>query len=94
VVRKRPTVCHVLHSLKVGGAAVLAARLARQFCGDFRVLFACLDELGTLGQQLRAVRHRMGQQGRERVVALFSEQQMHDSYRQVYQERLRWRQGP
>jgi L-malate glycosyltransferase len=51
--RKRPTVCHVLHSLKVGGAEVLAARLARQLSGDFRVLFACLDELGTLGQQLR-----------------------------------------
>jgi sugar transferase (PEP-CTERM/EpsH1 system associated) len=50
---KRPTVCHVLHSLKVGGAEVLAARLARQLSGDFRVLFACLDELGTLGQQLR-----------------------------------------
>jgi L-malate glycosyltransferase len=32
---------------------VLAARLARQLCGDYRVLFACLDELGTLGQQLR-----------------------------------------
>jgi glycosyltransferase involved in cell wall biosynthesis len=51
--RRPVTVCHVLHSLKVGGAEVLAARLARRLSGDFRVLFACLDELGTLGQQLR-----------------------------------------
>jgi sugar transferase (PEP-CTERM/EpsH1 system associated) len=51
--RERPTVCHVLHSLKVGGAEVLAARLARQLGGEYRALFACLDELGTLGQQLR-----------------------------------------
>jgi sugar transferase (PEP-CTERM/EpsH1 system associated) len=50
---KRPTICHLLHSLKVGGAEVLAARLAQQLSGEFRVLFACLDELGTLGQQLR-----------------------------------------
>jgi glycosyltransferase involved in cell wall biosynthesis len=42
-----------LHSLKVGGAEVLAARLARQLAGPYRFLFVCLDELGTLGQELR-----------------------------------------
>jgi L-malate glycosyltransferase len=37
----------------VGGAGVLAARLARQLGGMFRFHFLCLDELGTLGQELR-----------------------------------------
>jgi glycosyltransferase involved in cell wall biosynthesis len=50
---RQATVCQLLHSLKVGGAEVLAARLARQFDSACRVLFVCLDELGTLGQQLR-----------------------------------------
>jgi glycosyltransferase involved in cell wall biosynthesis len=38
----------------VGGAEVLAARLARQLGGWYRFLFVCLDELGTLGEELRA----------------------------------------
>jgi glycosyltransferase involved in cell wall biosynthesis len=49
----RPTLCHVLHGLQVGGAEILAARLARRCSADFRVVFICLDELGTLGQELR-----------------------------------------
>ena len=49
----KPTICHLLHSLNVGGAEVLAARLGRRFAGDHRVIFACLDELGSLGQELR-----------------------------------------
>jgi glycosyltransferase involved in cell wall biosynthesis len=48
------TVCQVLHSLQVGGAEVLAARLARGLRGACRFVFACLDELGTLGEELRA----------------------------------------
>jgi glycosyltransferase involved in cell wall biosynthesis len=49
----RPTtICQVLHSLTVGGAEVLAARLARQLRGSYRFVFACLDELGALGEQL------------------------------------------
>jgi glycosyltransferase involved in cell wall biosynthesis len=51
--RDRPTVCQVLHSLCVGGAEVLAARLARRLSGSFRFVFVCLDELGTLGEGLR-----------------------------------------
>jgi hypothetical protein len=31
----------------------LAARLARRLGGAYRFVFACLDELGTLGQELR-----------------------------------------
>jgi L-malate glycosyltransferase len=47
------TICHLLHTLNVGGAEVLAARLARQLSSKFRFVFACLDDLGSLGVQLR-----------------------------------------
>lgn len=47
------TICQVLHSLHMGGAEMLAARLARQMRTTYRFLFVCLDELGTLGEQLR-----------------------------------------
>ncbi len=50
--KERPTVCQVLHSLHVGGAEVLAARLARRLRDDYRFVFACLDGVGTLGDQL------------------------------------------
>ena len=50
---RRATICQVLHGLQVGGAEVLAARLARQLGGEFRFVFACLDELGSLGLGLR-----------------------------------------
>jgi glycosyltransferase involved in cell wall biosynthesis len=43
----------LLHTLHVGGAEVLAARLARRFAPSFRIVFACLDELGTLGEDLQ-----------------------------------------
>jgi glycosyltransferase involved in cell wall biosynthesis len=49
----RPIVCQLLHTLHVGGAEVLAARLARRLRDRVRFVFICLDELGTLGQQLR-----------------------------------------
>src|SRR5262245_32805169 len=49
-----PIVCQLLHSLRVGGAEVLVAQLARQLSLSYRVVFACLDELGTLGEQLRS----------------------------------------
>jgi sugar transferase (PEP-CTERM/EpsH1 system associated) len=51
---RKPAVCQVLHTLNVGGAEVLAARLARRLRDRFRFLFACLDEVGTLGDELRA----------------------------------------
>jgi glycosyltransferase involved in cell wall biosynthesis len=47
------TVCQLLHTLNVGGAEMLAACLARRLRGRYRFVFACLDELGTLGEQLR-----------------------------------------
>jgi glycosyltransferase involved in cell wall biosynthesis len=48
------TICQVLHSLQMGGAEMLAARLARQLRGRYRFLFVCLDQLGTLGEELRS----------------------------------------
>jgi len=50
----RPTVCQVLHSLDIGGAEVLAAGLARSLSDRFQFVFACLDGVGQLGEQLRA----------------------------------------
>ncbi|MCC7087167.1 MAG: glycosyltransferase [Pirellulales bacterium] len=48
-----PVVCQVLHSLNVGGAEILAANLARKLRDRFDFVFACLDERGTLGEQLQ-----------------------------------------
>ncbi|MCI0641949.1 MAG: glycosyltransferase [Gemmataceae bacterium] len=47
------TICQLLHGLRVGGAEVLAARIARRLSIHYRFVFVCLDELGTLGEQLR-----------------------------------------
>ncbi|MFZ5830720.1 MAG: glycosyltransferase [Planctomycetota bacterium] len=50
---EQPVICQLLHSLNVGGAEVLAARLARELRSRFRFTFACLDELGPMGRELR-----------------------------------------
>jgi len=52
--RRPPIVCQVLHSLGVGGAEVLAVRLAERLRNSTRFVFVCLDELGTLGESLRS----------------------------------------
>lgn len=52
--RSRPTVMQLLHTLEVGGAEVLAARLARRLQDQFHFVLACLDGLGTLGEELRS----------------------------------------
>ncbi len=49
----RPRIGQLLHTLNVGGAEVLAARMARQLRDHFAFTFFCLDELGALGEQLR-----------------------------------------
>lgn len=46
-------VCHLLHSLQVGGAELLAVRIAREQQHACHFVFVCLDELGTLGQDLQ-----------------------------------------
>lgn len=47
------TVCQVLHSLCVGGAEVLAREFALAANPEFRTVFACLDDIGPIGEQLR-----------------------------------------
>jgi sugar transferase (PEP-CTERM/EpsH1 system associated) len=42
-----------LHTLHVGGAEVLAARIARRLRDRCRFVFACLEERGTLGEELQ-----------------------------------------
>lgn len=50
--KSRPVICQLLHSMNVGGAEMLAARIVRQTCDQYRYCFCCLDELGTLGEEL------------------------------------------
>lgn len=49
----RPTICHVLHSLNVGGAELLSLQFAMQAVEDYRPVFVCLDSLGSIGGRLR-----------------------------------------
>jgi L-malate glycosyltransferase len=51
---RKKVICHLLHVLRVGGAEVLAARLARRLRDDYDFVFVCLDELGSLADELRA----------------------------------------
>ncbi|PHR94618.1 MAG: glycosyltransferase [Blastopirellula sp.] len=48
-----PSLCHVLHTMNVGGAEILAKQYALRAADGFNVVFACLDELGELGSGLR-----------------------------------------
>ncbi len=66
----RPTICQVLHSLTVGGAEMLAARLARNLSDRFRFVFACLDDLGPLGRELRSEGFAVEVLGRKRGIDL------------------------
>ena len=50
---KQKTVCQLLHSLDVGGAEILAVQLARHLNHEFRIVFACLDQVGSLGRSLQ-----------------------------------------
>jgi glycosyltransferase involved in cell wall biosynthesis len=59
VARRPVTVCQLLHTLQVGGAEMLAARLAHGLGQEFRFVFACLDGLGTLGEELRREGHEV-----------------------------------
>lgn len=49
----RPTVCHVIHALGVGGAEVLVDQMMRELAGDVRCIVAVLDEVGEIGERLR-----------------------------------------
>jgi glycosyltransferase involved in cell wall biosynthesis len=61
----QPVICQVLHAMNVGGAEVLAAALARQLAAQFQFVFACLDDLGPLGEELRQEGFRVDVLGRK-----------------------------
>jgi glycosyltransferase involved in cell wall biosynthesis len=48
----RPTICHVIHALGVGGAEVLVDQMIRRMQKDFRCIVAVLDEIGEIGTRL------------------------------------------
>jgi len=48
----RPTVCHVIHALGVGGAEMLVDVMLRQLSGEYRGIVAVLDGVGEIGDQL------------------------------------------
>ncbi len=48
-----PKICQLLHGMTVGGAEVLADRLARRFSDRYEMSFLCLDRVGELGEHLR-----------------------------------------
>ncbi|MBQ2820003.1 MAG: glycosyltransferase [Thermoguttaceae bacterium] len=49
------TICQLLHSLNVGGAEILASRLARRLSGKkWRFVFFCLDASGVQADEMRA----------------------------------------
>ena len=49
----RPTVCHVIHALGVGGAEVLVDQMLRLLSDEFRCVVAVLDEIGEIGERLQ-----------------------------------------
>ena len=49
----RPTICHVIHALGVGGAEVLVDQMIRRMHKDFRCIVAVLDEIGEIGTRLQ-----------------------------------------
>lgn len=49
---RRPIIGQLLHGLRVGGAEVLVARLVRRLRERYDFRFACLDEIGSLGDEL------------------------------------------
>ena len=50
VSRKR--ILQLLHSLNTGGAEILADRFGRNFADQYDIIFACLDDVGEIGERL------------------------------------------
>ena len=69
----RPTVCHVIHSLGVGGAEILVDHMVRRMSSEFRCVVAVLDEVGEIGCKLQrdgvVVEHLHRQPGIDRQCA-------------------------
>ncbi len=51
--KEQPTICQLVHGLPVGGAEVLVDRFVRHLRREHRVVVACLDQVGELGEALR-----------------------------------------
>ncbi|APZ93706.1 glycosyltransferase [Fuerstiella marisgermanici] len=68
-----PTICHVIHALGVGGAEVLVDVMVRRMSDRYRCVIAVLDEIGPIGERLRAdgfvVEHLHRQPGIDRGCA-------------------------
>ena len=45
-------ILQLVHTLKTGGAEILADRIGRHFASQHEVIFACLDEVGEIGEKL------------------------------------------
>ncbi len=69
----RPTICHVIHALGVGGAEVLVDQMMRRMSDEFRCVVAVLDDVGEIGERLRrdgfVVEHLHRQPGIDRNCA-------------------------
>ena len=50
--KRRPRICHVLHSLRTGGAEVLACNFGRHNRAEFDIVYVCLDDAGDLALTL------------------------------------------
>ncbi len=60
----RPVICQLVHTLNVGGAEILARQFALQAADSFRFVFACLDECGMIGEELKAAGYPVAVLGR------------------------------
>ena len=69
----RPTICHVIHALGVGGAEVLVDHMVRRMSSEFRCVVAVLDDVGEIGRKLQrdgvVVEHLHRQPGIDRNCA-------------------------
>ena len=57
----RKRILQLLHGLNTGGAEILADRLGRRLSDIYDVSFACLDNVGEIGEQLIASGYRVEQ---------------------------------
>lgn len=79
----RPTVCHVLHTLQVGGGEALARAIALKSIGEFRPVFALLDDLGLIGQDLVEQGIEVSVIGRRPGIDFGCARQLRDLFRQA-----------
>lgn len=59
-----PTICELVHTLNVGGAEILAREYALRSASNYRFVFACLDECGAIGDQLKDLGYPVAVLGR------------------------------